>query len=528
MSDLMNISASPHIRDNSSVRRIMLDVIIALMPAAIYGVYRFGWSSLLILVTCIIASMFFEALFQKFSGKEITVSDCSAALTGLLIGMNMPPHIPLYIPIIGCAFAIIMVKQIFGGLGHNFMNPALAARCFLLISFAQHMTSFSLDGVSGATPLAMLQETGTASRETVINLITGNVSGTIGETSAILLILGGIYLVIRKVISPVIPLTYLGTFIVFTVIFGGHLGQSDFLMYELTQLFGGGLMIGSIFMATDYATSPITKKGRIIYGVFIGLLAGMFRVFGASAKGVSYAIITGNMITPLIDKYTCPKAFGVVRGKQKKSDSETEPAQKQPTEKFRAPVSVKAKTLCAMISITIIAGAALGYIYLQTKDTISQRQKEETYAAYFEICEGATEFDIIDADFKSILSSSDSDYGNIEIGDVLEAKDKSGNTVGAVVDITSKDGYGGDIRLVVGADTNSTVTGVKILNINETAGLGMNAERDIVPQYKGKSGHLDLTKNGGEIQAISGATITSKAVTNAVNAALYIISNYNK
>lgn len=523
MSDLMNISASPHIRDNASVRRIMLDVILALLPAAFYGVYRFGWYSLLILVTCIVSSVIIEALFQKLSGKEITVNDCSAALTGLLIGMNMPPSIPIFIPVIGCAFAIIMAKQIFGGLGHNFMNPALAARCFLLISFAQHMTSFSIDGVSGATPLALLQETGTASKETVINLLTGNVSGTIGETSALLLILGGIYLVIRKVISPVIPLTYIGAFTVFTVLFGGHLGQNDFLLYEFTQLFGGGLMIGAIFMATDYATSPITTKGRIIYGVFIGLLAGMFRVFGASAKGVSYAIITGNMITPLIDKYTCPKAFGVIRDK-KKDRTETEPVQKQISEKYRAPLSVKLKAFCVMVCIALIAGIALGYVHLQTKDTILQRQKDDTYAAYLEVCDGATQFETLESDFDSILLSSNKDYGNIEIGDVLEAKDSNGNTIGSVVDVTTHDGYGGDIKLVVGADKNATITGVKILSINETAGLGMNAERDIVPQYEGKSGQLDLTKDGGEIQAISGATITSRAVTNAVNAALYIIS----
>ncbi|MBR0277639.1 MAG: RnfABCDGE type electron transport complex subunit D [Clostridia bacterium] len=522
MENILNISASPHIRDNSSVRRIMTDVIIALVPSVAYAVYHFGWYSLCVIISCMVFSMLVEACYQKITGNPVTVSDGSAALTGLLIAMNMPPEIPIAIPLIGCAFAIIMVKQIFGGLGYNFMNPALAARCFLLISFAKHMTYFTVDGVSSATPLMLIKEGTAIDKNMVFNMFVGNIGGVIGETSALALLIGAAYLMIRKVISPVIPIAYIGTFAVFIALFGGHLMQPDIFMYVLAQLFGGGLMLGALFMATDYVTGPITTKGRIIYGIFIGLLTGLFRVFGSNAEGVSYAIIIGNMITPLIDKNIHPKAFGVEYKKEKVKTENTNASKEDNQEKYKAPAAVKRNAFIVMTCIAIAAGIALGYIYQQTKDIIAQRKADDTKAAYAKVCSDAKEFTPINGNYDTLLASSGEDYGNIVVGDVLEATDISGNTVGTVVDITTKDGYGGDIQLAVGINNENSVIGVEILSINETAGLGMNAEKDLVPQYPKKSGNLKVAKDGGEIQAISGATITSRAVTNAVSAALYI------
>jgi electron transport complex protein RnfD len=244
--------------------------------------------------------------------KPITTGDWSAVVTGLLIGMNMPPRIPLYMPILGSVFAIIIVKQLFGGIGQNFMNPALAARCFLLLSFGSYMNNFlidgvTVDGISSATPLAILKGTAEGAYPTIGKLFLGNVGGTIGETSALFLILGGLYLIYRKVISWKIPVIYIAVFAVFMLIFGGHGFDLNFVLCEV---FGGGLMLGAWFMATDYVSSPITPNGQIVYAVILGCLTGIFRVFGNSAEGVSFAIIFTNILVPIIEMYTMPKAFG--------------------------------------------------------------------------------------------------------------------------------------------------------------------------------------------------------------------------
>mgnify|MGYP000841747332 FL=1 len=243
--------------------------------------------------------------------QKVTVKDFSAALTGLLLALNLPPEVPFWIPVIGGLFAIIVVKQLFGGLGQNFMNPALGARCFLLISFAGIMTDFSYKGFGGsfdattsATPLAALKAGEAVNLKA---MFLGNTAGTIGETSAILLILGGIYLIAKKIISWRIPVCYIVTLGIFVLLFGGH-GFN--MTYLAEQLCGGGLMLGAFFMATDYVTSPITPKGQIVFGVLLGVLTGIFRIFGASAEGVSYAIIICNLLVPLIEKVTIPVPFG--------------------------------------------------------------------------------------------------------------------------------------------------------------------------------------------------------------------------
>lgn len=313
--NMLNVSSSPHVRDNSSTRRIMLDVCIALLPACIFGIVNFGMRALAVLVVSVITCVVSEYLFEYFMHRPITVGDLSAVVTGLLLGMNMPHTIPLWIVMLGSVFAIIVVKQLFGGLGQNFMNPALAARCFLLISFAGRMTSFTYDGVTGATPLALLKS---GESVNVLSMFLGTTAGVVGETSTVAILVGALYLIIRKVITPLIPMVYLAVFSVFILLFGGHGFDMTYLAAELC---GGGLMLGAFFMATDYVTSPVNTVGRIVYGIILGILTGLFRIFGNSAEGVSYAIIFSNILVPLIEKLTVPRAFGVVREKKSKEVS---------------------------------------------------------------------------------------------------------------------------------------------------------------------------------------------------------------
>jgi electron transport complex protein RnfD len=281
----------------------MYDVAIAMIPASAYGVYQFGIKAALVLFVSVLACVLSEYVFEALMGKPITVSDGSALVTGMILGLNMPPAIPLWMPFLGGVFAIIVVKQLYGGLGQNFMNPALAARCFLLISFAGQMNSFTYnDAVVSPTPLAAFKA-GQAVDVTAMFL--GKIPGTIGEVSVVALLIGAAYLIIKKVISIRIPLVYLLTFSIFVFLFGQH----D-LMYVVTHLCGGGIIFGAFFMATDYTTSPITPKGQIYFGILLGILTGLFRLFGGSAEGVSYAIIISNIVAPLIEKISLPKAFG--------------------------------------------------------------------------------------------------------------------------------------------------------------------------------------------------------------------------
>lgn len=307
MSDLLHISSSPHVRSKVSTSGIMGTVLLALLPAALFGIYNFGPHALLLILISMATCVATEAVYEHFMHKKLTIKDYSAAVTGLLLALNLPPSAPWWIPVIGGVFAVLVVKQLFGGLGQNFMNPALAARCFLLISFAGKMTNFSysgFDGVSGATPLAVLKSGGTVD---VPAMFVGNIPGTIGEVSVIALLIGAAYLLAKKVISIRIPGTYILTVVVFAILFGGH---GFDLNYIAAHLCGGGLIFGAFFMATDYVTSPITPKGQIVFGILLGVLTGLFRIFGGSAEGVSYAIIISNILVPLIEKVTLPKAFG--------------------------------------------------------------------------------------------------------------------------------------------------------------------------------------------------------------------------
>jgi RnfABCDGE-type electron transport complex D subunit len=282
----------------------MLAVIIALMPAAGFGIYNFGIRALFVIIVSVASTVLTEFIYGLFR-KKTTVTDLSAVVTGLLIALNMPVNIPLWIPALGGVFAILVVKLLFGGLGQNFMNPALAARCFLLISFPTYMTDFTCDAYTGATPLAALKS---GEGVNVYNMVIGKTAGTIGETSMIAIVVGACFLIMLGVIDLRIPGSYIVSFVIFICLFGGH-GFAP--AYISAQLAGGGLMLGAFFMATDYVTRPITIKGQYIYGVFLGIMTGIFRIFGPGAEGVSYAIIIGNLLVPLIERVTKPTAFGM-------------------------------------------------------------------------------------------------------------------------------------------------------------------------------------------------------------------------
>ena len=540
------ISASPHIRSSQSTTSIMGDVLIALLPASAMGIYNFGTRAALLILVCVVSCMTFEYLFELVTKRRNTVRDLSAAVTGLLIALNLPVSLPFWMAILGCCFAIIVVKQLFGGIGQNFMNPALAARCFLVMSFVGPMTRFTVDAVTTATPLAVLRADG-VSKVSVWKMFLGTEGGTIGETSVAAILIGAAYLLLRRVIRLTIPFFYLGSFTVFIVIYGWATGMETWELTRFTaaHLCGGGLALGAFFMATDYTTSPITGKGRVLYGILLGLLTFFFRIYGSSVEGVSFAIIIGNLLVPMIEMITKPKAFG--HGFEKKSLSENqgwlEPVVLDADGNVvAAKKDKKERMLWIVISICLIAvisGAMLGAVYAITKKPIedtAERKKQESFREVMPEGAGYTEAD--DAHL-SLIGSVDGKEGMDALNETLSKDGITGITmeswtlaaadgsyIGDIWIVTTHEGYAGDIRMAVGVKDHA-VTGVKMLSIGETAGLGMEARDnpEFTKQYVGKNVEsFTVVKNtpAGEskIQAITGATITSRAVTKAVNAVL--------
>ncbi len=298
----LTISAGPHVRSKESTSNIMFNVIIALLPATLAAVYYFGVQALILIIACSVTAMATEAIFQKLRGVPVTINDFSALVTGLLLALTLPPELPLWMAILGSIVAIALGKQVFGGLGYNFFNPALVGRAFLLASFPVGMTTWKLvDATSSATPLAA--ESGI--NISTIDLFLGRVGGSLGETSAAAIILGGLYLLYKGYIDWRIPVGYLGSVALLTSIVGAK--------GPVFHLLAGGLMLGAFFMATDMVTTPVTKKGRFIFGIGCGVLLVIIRVYGGLPEGVLYSILLMNMFVPIIDKYTLPKAFGEVK-----------------------------------------------------------------------------------------------------------------------------------------------------------------------------------------------------------------------
>ncbi len=504
------ISSSPHVRDSKTTSNLMTDVIIALLPASIFGVYNFGIKAFVLILTCVASCVFFEWAMRRAMKRPATLGDFSAVLTGLLLALNLSSEVPVWMAILGSAFAIVVVKQLFGGLGQNFMNPALGARCFLLISFAGKMTTFTYDGITTATPLAILKS-GSGSVN-VFDLALGTTAGTIGETSAVCLLVGGAYLIIRRVISPKIPLFYIGVFALCMWIYAINTNVSNVPLYVAAEVCGGGLLLGAFFMATDYVTSPITPNGKIVFGVILGILTFLFRTYGNSAEGVSYAIIFTNLLVPLIERVTQPKSFG--KGAENQPLTTDEDAGKMDKK------SIAVATV-AILAITAVAGAALSYVQQITAEPIARAQAQAKADAYNEVFESATEFAELE------IGEDVTVFGFTgTIDEAAAAYDDAGNLLGYVITVTSKEAYDGSLQLVLGITTDGLINGISFLDLNETAGLGMEADSDsFKAQFAGKTvEEFTYTKSGAtaedEIDALSGATITTNAVTNAVNAAI--------
>lgn len=284
----------------------MLAVVVALLPAAGFGIYHFGINALILICVTITSCVATEFICGKLMKKDVTIGDFSAVVTGLLLALSLPPTAPWWIGVTGSIFAIVVLKMLFGGIGKNLLNPALGARCFLLLVFPGIMTNFECDAYTGATPLVQLKEGITPD---VLSMVTGKTGGSIGETSMIAILAGACFLLLLGIIDLRIPGGYIVSFVIFLCVFGG---QGIDLAYISAHLAGGGLMLGAFFMATDYATRPITKKGQYLYGVFLGILTGIFRIFGPFPEGVTYAILIGNLSVPLIERITLPKAFGKI------------------------------------------------------------------------------------------------------------------------------------------------------------------------------------------------------------------------
>ncbi len=331
---MTNISTSPHVRSGLSTSTVMRDVAIALMPALLFGIFVFGLRALILIALCAVTCVLTEYVYQKLMKLPVTVADGSALVTGLILAMNLPATVPFWVPVLGGVFAILIVKQLFGGIGQNIMNPALAARCFLIISFpamlggnwpqvgnvfgadmwagfAQRMTTLTVDTATAATPLAVLQSGGEID---LLQAFLGAHSGCIGETSALAILIGAVYMIARGVISPRIPAAYVGSAVAFAFLLNLAAGNGVVSFnYLIGQTVTGGLLAGAVFMATDYVTSPITRGGQWVYAILLGFLTALFRVFGSAAEGVSYAIIIGNTLVPLIERVTMPRAFGHTR-----------------------------------------------------------------------------------------------------------------------------------------------------------------------------------------------------------------------
>ena len=502
MSEVLNISSSPHVRDRWTTPYIMRVVLLSLMPATCVGIISYGWQAFAIVALAVISAVLTEWVFNKIVHKPNTIWDGSAAVTGLLLALSLGPRTPLYLPVIGSVFAIAVVKGCFGGLGKNFINPALAARCFLLISFANAMSiSPILDATSSATPMGVLRMNGTVD---ITRMFLGTADGVIGS-SILALLIGGLVLWSMDIIHGQICFSVLGGFTLFIALFGGKGFDINFL---LAHLCGGGVVMGAFFMATDYVTSPVSRLGQFIYGCLIGVLGGVFRLYGNTADSFSYAIIIGNVCTPLIDTYIVQKPLAY------RKIGKTRPVKREP---FRIPKPVIALTL-----IAAIAGVALSGVYSMTKGTIDLQELQKKTAAYKEVCPEAETFELVDA-AEELIAKQD-EKASPKINEFYVGKTADGQVAGYAASVTAK-GFGGDVTMALGLTPDGAVRKIAFTELNETAGLGMEADKaPFKDQFTGRSGELSLIKGTAsgeqEISALTGATVTPTAVVNGVNAGL--------
>lgn len=532
MNSLLNVSASPHARGEHDTLHEMMNVVFALTPATVFGIWHFGFSYgagagihlLLILIFSIGAAMLTEFCFDKIVHRPNSLWDGSAVVTGLLLALVLPPTVPLFIPVVGSVFAILVVKCFFGGLGQNFMNPALGARAFLLISFGTLMTRYSVDGTSSATPLAIYNGGGSVN---ATKMFLGFADGHIG-VSIVCLLVGGIYLIYTGTITWEIPVSSILSFVIFMAAFSGHGFDPSYLWMELC---GGGLVLGAFFMATDPVTSPMCPLGQIIFGIFVGGLSMVFRLFSNMADGTSYAIIIANLLVPAIDRLVIPKPFGLgspellkAKGEEKKGILDKLP-----------------KSAIVLMIIALITGGALAGVNYLTAPTIARNQLAANLASYEEVLPDAVSItlaDDINAEIDELkaggASYKDGSFGKVSLNEAVIGTDASGAEVGHAFSVTTMDGFEGEITLTVGIDTQGAVTGIAFTTLAETAGMGMRvSEPDWKAQFEGKQvDAFTLLKSGGasadhEIDSVSGASTTSGAVVNAINAVLDFYRNMN-
>jgi len=500
---VLNLSSSPHTRDRWTTPYIMRMVVLSLLPATVVGILVHGWQAFGIIALAIVSAVASEWVFDKVCHKPSTIWDGSAVVTGLLLGLSLGPKTPLYLPVIGSVFAIVVCKGCFGGLGKNFINPALAARCFLLISFANAMTiKPSIDAVASATPMGALKA---FEQVDITKMFLGTADGVIGS-SILALLIGGLLLWSLDIIHGQICFSVLIGFTLLIGLFGGEGFNPRFL---LAHLCGGGVVMGAFFMATDYVTSPVSRLGQFIYGCLIGVLGGIFRLWGNTADSFSYAIIIGNVCTPLIDTYIVQKPLAY------RKIGRTRRVKREP---FRIP-----KPVIALTIIAVIAGLALSGVFFVTKDTIEEQAMLEAAAAYTSVIPGAKSLKIAE-ETADLLGDDGIDQGSAHINACYVGKDGDGKVLGYALSITAK-GFGGNIVMALGLTPEGEVVDIAFTEISETAGLGMKAtEPAFKDQFAGKSGTLTLVKGAAsadnEISAISGASVTSNAVTGAVNAGL--------
>ena len=501
MNGVLNISSAPHTRDRWTTPYIMRMVLLSLLPATVVGILVHGWNAFGIVALAVVSAVASEWVFNKICHKPDTIWDGSAAITGLLLALSLGPNTPLYIPVIGSVFAIVVCKGCFGGLGKNFINPALAARCFLLISFANAMAiKPAVDAVASATPVGALKA---FEQVDITKMFLGTADGVIGG-SILALLVGGLLLWSLDIIHGQICFSVLIGFTLLIGLFGGEGFEPRFL---LAHLCGGGVVMGAFFMATDYVTSPVSRLGQFIYGCLIGVLGGIFRLWGNTADSFSYAIIIGNVCTPLIDTYIVQKPLAY------RKIGKTRPVKREP---FRIP-----KPVIALTIIAALAGLALSGVYSVTKTTIEEQELAKEREAYKAVCPDAASFDDVEAAKDTIAAMAGQ---TTRVNEAYAAKDAAGNTIGYALNVTSK-GFGGDVTMAMGLTADGKISGISFTELNETAGLGMKAaEPAFRDQFIGKSGALTLVKGDAsgeqEVSAITGASVTSNAVISAVNAGL--------
>lgn len=524
--------AAPRIKDVVAVDSIMLDVLVALIPALAMGMFLFGFRVLVLSAISVLSCMGFETLYCRWVKKPVTIKDLSACVTGLLLAMTLPVTAPFWAPVLGGAFAIIVVKMFYGGLGKNFMNPALAGR-MLLLSFPGMMTTWvdaldrqglgTVDAVSAATPMAYLH-LGKLPDLRLTQMLLGQHGGAMGEVATFMLLLGGTYLLCRRVISWRIPVCFLGTVAAFAFLFPRGNDRLDWAVFNLLS---GGLMLGAIFMATDYTTSPVTPRGQILYGVGCGCLTVVLRYYGSYPDGVGFAVLTMNCCVWLLDRVGLPRRFGVkpltetklwLRGLLNRLCKlrPTLPERREkaargtmPGEQNLDQIRTWSRNGLSLAAVVLAMTVCVGLVNRATSQTIAMRENREQQELLSRVmprASVATETPYMAEDALSILAGYDEN-----------------ELVGHCVEVEVQ-GFGGVITMVVGVDMNGEVTGVTVTGHSEHAGIdGQVLEREYLAQYVGLSGTVrDEGRNS--VDAISGATDTCRAITAGVNKALYITS----